>query len=85
MPNPNTCTTARYSATPSEPGRYFVEATTEIITGRQKHILPGDGILIDTDKHPIDGDMVLIGETLLPWAGQESIQGVAIQAHRLYV
>lgn len=84
MLNPNTCATERYSAALFEPGRFFVEATTEIITVRQKHIFPGDGVLIDTDKAPIDGDMVLIGKTLLPWTGQDSIDGVAIQAHRLF-
>lgn len=68
---------ATANSTASSKGRFFIKATQEIVTARGARILPGDNIMIDPYKIPDDGDMVLIGESLFAWEGQDGTEGVA--------
>lgn len=45
-------------------------------------INPGDHILIDPDKLPEPGKMVLIGNHLEWWEGQQDIRGVAVKVEK---
>lgn len=64
------------------PEKYFVQVTREIHTPRGSTIFSGDHVLVDPSKQPSDGDMVAIGESLVPWAAQQVIEGVAVRIHR---
>jgi SOS-response transcriptional repressor LexA len=58
--------------------QFLVEVVNEISTPRGTVILPGDYILIDPDVQPKDGDMAIVDGDLVPWSGQQDIQGVAV-------
>lgn len=49
---------------------FQVQATSEIITTRGRRIAPGDVIVIDPLQSPDDDQMVLVGESVLPFIGQ---------------
>lgn len=56
--------------------RFFVTATKPI---QAKFLInPGDHILIDPDRLPEPGKMVLIEDRFEWWNGQHDIRGVAI-------
>lgn len=49
---------------------FQVQATSEIITTRGRHIDPGDVIVIDPLQSPEDDQMVLVGESVQSFIGQ---------------
>ena len=64
----------------SDSAAFFVTATKEIKL--QKCVAyPGDHILIDPDKEPEDGRIVLVDRQLQPWTGQSDIRGVAVSVY----
>lgn len=62
--------------------KFFVTATQEIHTPRGGVVLPGEHVLINPAKLPEDGDMVVVGDRLVPWAAQQGVIGVAVQVNR---
>lgn len=62
--------TAPFAVRPVPP--YFqVEATVEIVTTRNRHIGAGDVILIDPTQSPDDDQMVLVGNAIVAFSGQQ--------------
>jgi len=57
--------------------RFFVTATATI-TAPRCTIYAGEHVLIDPDKSPEPGKMVLIGSRLERWTGQSDSCGVAV-------
>lgn len=55
----------------------FSVRALEPIQGQYSLIKPGDFILIDPDVSGADGKLVLVGQRLEPWSGQQGISGVA--------
>lgn len=53
------------------PPCFFVQATDEIVTMRKRHIAVGDVVLIDPTQAPDDDQMVLVGNSIVAFAGQQ--------------
>ena len=58
--------------------QFLVEVMQEIHTPRGTTIYPGDYVVIDPDIQPTHGDLAIIDGDLVPWSGQNNIQGVAV-------
>lgn len=67
-------------ATPVVAPFFRVQATAEIITTRCRHIGVGDVIVIDPTQSPGVDQMVLVGNSIQPFAGQHHT-GVVIGFH----
>lgn len=48
-----------------------VQATAEIVTTKGHCIAPGNVIIIDPTRAPEDDQMVLVGDSIQPFAGQQ--------------
>lgn len=57
-----------------------VQATAEIITTRRRCVGIGDVIVIDPTQSPDDDQMVLVGNSIQPFTGQQN-DGVVIGFH----
>ena len=82
MPQTDTGTTATTQRAPSSP-IYFAPPTfclraTERIQTPRRVILPGELLHIDPTIPPAEGRMVVVGDRLELWAGQEDVRGVLV-------
>lgn len=66
---------------PKEDRRFFVTAKADIKTTRGRLISQGEHILIDPDKAPEVGGMVLCAAGLQPWSGQADVKGVPVMVY----
>jgi len=59
------------------PPCFWVEVT-QPLQSRKRLIQPGEFIAIDPNGTPTDGRLVLIGDRLEMWNGQDHVEGVAV-------
>jgi hypothetical protein len=62
--------TAPFAVRPVPP-HFQVEAIAEIVTTRNRHIGAGDVVLIDPTQSPDDDQMVLVGNSIVAFSGQQ--------------
>ena len=65
------------STPPAQGEKFYVTASTDIETPFRV-IKRGSYVLIDPATPPGEGRMVLIDGKLVPWSGQEKVDGVAL-------
>ena len=63
---------------PRNGNQFWVKATRSFVSSRGCEINVDDLILIDPDRTPIENDLILRGQTLMPYAGMQ-YNGVAIR------
>jgi hypothetical protein len=63
---------------------FFVLATQDIHSPRRGVIHSGQYLLIDPSIQPKDDDMVIVGESLVPFAAQQGIRGVAVSVYTTF-
>ena len=56
----------------------YVQTTKEITTAKGRHIGAGSVIVIDPNASPEENQMVLVGNSIVPWAAQKH-DGVAVK------
>lgn len=62
--------------------QFIVEATTDLGDFHGWNILSGDYLTIDTLGEPKNGELVLIGEKITKWDGQQEVTGVIVYTGR---